>query len=105
MGGKMINELAIHDPDWLCFISNHPDATIFHHPAWADLLSDCYGYTPFAAAMQDESGEIVNGLPLMEVNSWLTGRRIVSMPFSDFCQPLVSDGKKVDEFAEAFFNW
>lgn len=101
----MINELAIHDPDWLCFISNHPDATIFHHPAWADLLSDCYGYTPFAAAMQDESGEIVNGLPLMEVNSWLTGRRIVSMPFSDFCQPLVSDGKKVDEFAEAFFNW
>ena len=34
-------------------------------------------------------------LPMVEVNSWLTGRRGVSLPFTDECEPLYSD---VDSF-------
>src|SRR5664280_2862605 len=30
-------------------------------------------------------------LPMVEVNSWLTGRRGVSLPFTDECEPLSSD--------------
>jgi len=30
-----------------------------------------------------------NGLVFCEVNSWLTGRRLVSLPFSDHCEPLL----------------
>ena len=30
-----------------------------------------------------------NGIVLCEINSWLTGRRMVSVPFSDHCEPLL----------------
>jgi CelD/BcsL family acetyltransferase involved in cellulose biosynthesis len=34
----------------------------------------------------------VAGLPVAEVSSHLTGRRLVALPFSDFCPPLVARG-------------
>ena len=34
------------------------------------------------------------------MKSWLTGRRLVSLPFSDHCDPLVGDGTELNEFAE-----
>jgi hypothetical protein len=42
--------------------------------------------------MVTESGRIKAVLPLMEVDSLFTGRRAVSLPFSDFCEPLISSG-------------
>ncbi len=38
-------------------------------------------------------------IPFMEVNSPLTGKRGVSLPFTDYCEPIVSNN---DEFAELF---
>jgi hypothetical protein len=32
--------------------------------------------------------ELENGLLFCRINSWLTGRRLVSLPFSDHCEPL-----------------
>ena len=34
---------------------------------------------------------LVIGLAACEIQSWLTGRRLVSMPFADHCQPLFAD--------------
>lgn len=51
-------------------------------------MAECYGYRPFVIAICNEKGEIKAGLPLMEVNSLLTGRRWVSLPFTDHCNPL-----------------
>jgi CelD/BcsL family acetyltransferase involved in cellulose biosynthesis len=36
--------------------------------------------------------ELTNGLVFCEVRGWLGGRRMVSLPFSDHCQPLVDGG-------------
>jgi hypothetical protein len=35
--------------------------------------------------------ELENGIVLCEVRSWLTGNRLVSLPFSDHCDALVDD--------------
>jgi CelD/BcsL family acetyltransferase involved in cellulose biosynthesis len=32
---------------------------------------------------------LTNGIPFCQVSSWLTGRRMVSVPFADHCDPLV----------------
>lgn len=80
--------LPINDHRWFEFISNHPDCTVFHHPAWTQLLEECYGYTPFVEALINEEGQICAGLPLLKVFSFLTGSRSVSLPFSDVCPPL-----------------
>ena len=38
-----------------------------------------------------------NGFLFCRVESWLTGRRLVSLPFSDHCEPLCK-GKKICSF-------
>lgn len=39
----------------------------------------------------DEAGRLRAAVPMMLVDSWFTSRRLVGLPFSDMCQPLISD--------------
>jgi hypothetical protein len=79
------------DERWIAFVDSAPTANIFHHPAWINLIAECYGFRPFVIVISDENGEINAGLPIMEINSSLTGRRWVSLPFTDHCHPLYKD--------------
>jgi CelD/BcsL family acetyltransferase involved in cellulose biosynthesis len=83
--------MAPTDERWAAFVAAAPGANIFHHPAWSTLLADCYGYHPFVAAVCDASGGIRAGVPVHEVASRLTGRRWISLPFTDHCYPLYRD--------------
>lgn len=82
--------LDIADPRWLEFVSRSTSATPFHHPAWASLLTECYGFRAFAVAME-EGGVITGGLPVTEVKRPLGARRWVSLPFTDHCAPLAAE--------------
>ncbi len=73
---------------WLQFVTNHPDGSIFHHPVWLRMLRDTYSYEFFAVCVFKD-GRIVAGIPFADVHSILTGKRWVSLPFSDFCKPLL----------------
>ena len=86
-----VEVIDLADTRWGTYVSAHPEATIFHHPAWSQLLADCYGYSPFVACAVNGAGAILGGMPLMEVSSWLTGSRWISLPFSDYCPPLYTD--------------
>jgi CelD/BcsL family acetyltransferase involved in cellulose biosynthesis len=79
----------IGDPAWLRLVGRAPAATPFHHPAWLRLVRGHYRYPTAAVVALDRSGEPVAGLPLMAVGSRLTGNRLVSVPFSDACGPLL----------------
>lgn len=85
---------------WLRFVTSDPASNIFHHPAWLDLLAECYGYRPFIIVLCDPDGLIRTGLPIMEVNSFLTGRRWVSLPFSDHCMPVKGDNDNLHQLAD-----
>jgi CelD/BcsL family acetyltransferase involved in cellulose biosynthesis len=92
------------DPAWSSFIESCPSASIFHHPAWLRLLRDQYGYELTAICIRDQRGEIAAGLPLARIRSALTGRRLVALPFSDVCGPLIGTGDpdtKAAQLAEA----
>jgi len=75
------------DARWLAFLEGSADATVFYHPAWLTTLAEAYGYTP-ACLAAEENGAITGVFPLMEINSWITGKRGVCLPFSDACVPL-----------------
>jgi CelD/BcsL family acetyltransferase involved in cellulose biosynthesis len=79
----------ISDPAWLAFVDGSPSATVFHHPAWLRLLSAQYGYAMQACCV-GASDEIEAGIPIARIESRLTGRRLVSLPFSDICPPVLS---------------
>jgi len=66
---------AIDDPRWTAFIESQPDATLFHHPAWVQVLAEAYGYHAFLIVHRDEDGNIVAGMPVLDVRNALRGRR------------------------------
>lgn len=78
------------DARWLRLVERAPQTTIFHHPLWLGLVARQYRYPIAAAAVLDAGGEAVAGLPVALVASRLTGRRLVALPFSDACPPLVA---------------
>jgi len=51
-------------------------------------LQATYGYKPVAFTTCPPHSELWNGLVGCEIESWLTGHRFVSLPFSDHCEPL-----------------
>jgi len=76
--------------NWDEFIHCFTAYSFFHTSTWANVLMRTYNYKPhYLIADVGENPKAI--LPLMEVNSWLTGNRIVSLPFSDDCEPLISN--------------
>lgn len=76
-------------PGWDEQLARFPEAGFFHRRAWAEVLADAYGFTPTYLVASDGDRR-VGLLPLMEVDSWLTGRRGASLPFTDDCAPLAT---------------
>ena len=87
-------------PAWDKLVTAHPRGSIFHGSAWAKTLQGAYGFKPvyFTASEADGHSSI---LPLMEVNSWLTGRRGIALPFTDDCEPLYSDAAAIRNLIQA----
>lgn len=91
----------VKDPRWSEFVDVHPRASIFHTREWLVSLAKTYGYVAFAIAMISETGEIQAAIPVCAVESWLTGNRLISLPFADHCEPLVSSSSEILNLLEA----
>jgi CelD/BcsL family acetyltransferase involved in cellulose biosynthesis len=94
-------ELQLSDVRWRTFVASHPDALVFHRPAWAEMIVDCYGYRPFVLASLDADGRIAGGLPVIEVRSLRRQRRWVALPFSDLCPPLLGPSLGAESLTRA----
>ena len=88
------------DERWREFVERAPGATIFHHPAWLELVGAQYGYAFEACCLVGADGRVTAGLPWARIDSRLTGRRLVALPFSDECAPL-TDGATEEALAAA----
>jgi CelD/BcsL family acetyltransferase involved in cellulose biosynthesis len=89
VGTRRLDPIA--DPAWMELLERSPGAQAFHHPGWLELLRDQYGYTTHAVCVE-EAGQLVAGLPVARVESRLTGRRHVALPFTDNCPPVLAAG-------------
>lgn len=85
----------LRDPRWERFLHGNPRSSVFHTTGWLQALYDTYRYEPVAYTSSSPDEELENGVVFCRVKSWLTGHRLVSLPFSDHCEPLV---KNNDEF-------
>ncbi len=77
------------DRRWEEFVDRHPRSSMFHSVAWLKALQQTYGYRPVVYTTTPAGQPIKNGMVFCDVNSWLTGERLVSLPFSDHCDPLI----------------
>ncbi|NOZ81319.1 MAG: GNAT family N-acetyltransferase [DPANN group archaeon] len=88
MNLQVINPLDYRDWDEM-LLSTH-GYSFFHTSHWARVLHESYGYRPLYFSVI-KGGSLHFCLPFMEIRSRLTGKRGVSLPFTDYCDP-VSDG-------------
>lgn len=95
----------LRDPRWQELLLRHPSASLFHTASWLGALQQAHGYRPTAFTTSPPGSPLSNGVPFCDVNSWLTGRRLVSLPFSDHCEPLLDDDCAArDHFAGIWDN-
>ena len=82
------------DPRWDRFVESHPLSTVYHLSGWKRALETNFPHMKghYLALMDGPDGAIRAALPLFEVRSWLTGKRLVSIPFASVCDPLISSG-------------
>jgi len=98
---EIINPLEY--PGWDDLLLSQHDHSIFHTTHWARILHESYGYTPLYFTLFHD-GALSALIPVMEVNSWITGRRAVSLPFTDYCEPIMTENGIFPELMEALLS-
>ncbi len=91
----------LEDARWDRFVEKHPRSSAFHTRAWLEALRRTYGYQPVVVTTSAPDQDLEDALLFCRVESWLTGRRLVSLPFSDHCEPLVNDAAALHELVAA----
>jgi hypothetical protein len=84
------------DPRWSDLLERHPAASVFHSPGWLSALQRTYGFSPRVVTTTPPGDALRNGLALCEVRGW-TGPRLVSLPFSDHCEPIIDTPQESSE--------
>lgn len=87
-GGAKI--LPASDGSWVAAEAAHPGLTsIFGSETWISVLEATYGFD-IETAVLERDGIASAAMSFADIDD-LRGRRIVSLPFSDFVDPLVTD--------------
>jgi hypothetical protein len=80
----------LRHPAWDSLLAGHSGSSFFHGTAWARVLHEAYGHLPIYFC-RFADGQLEELFPIMEVSSPWTGRRGVSLPFTDVCFPLKTE--------------
>ncbi len=87
MAGAVARVDPARDPRWDEFVRRHPEGRICGTARWLEVLRRAFGYEPVPLAYE-EHGRLEGVLPLCLIRSALTGRRLVSLPFSGPAGPI-----------------
>jgi CelD/BcsL family acetyltransferase involved in cellulose biosynthesis len=79
------------DSRWDDFVASHPRASVFHRGSWIRALASTYGYRPLVLTSTPPVEPLSDGIPFCEIRSWITGSRLVSLPFADHADPLLNE--------------
>jgi CelD/BcsL family acetyltransferase involved in cellulose biosynthesis len=85
------------DHRWDDLAASHPKASVFHQRGWLKALARSYGYRPLVLTSSPPGEKLSDGIVFCEIRSWITGCRLVSLPFADHSEPLLNEsGGRLD---------
>lgn len=95
----VVNHFEDHADAIDCFVGSRPEAVAAHQSVWLKILRDGMRQQPSAlSAWRD--GQVVGWLPLVETNSLLFGRHVVSLPYVNEAGVLAEERAVSDELIE-----
>ncbi len=77
------------DPRWHTLAAT-AQGSLFTSPPWIRSVCDTYGFTPQARIVTDAAGRPTDGFAWVPISD-IRGDRLVSLPFSDRAEPLVTN--------------
>jgi CelD/BcsL family acetyltransferase involved in cellulose biosynthesis len=81
----------VRDERWVDFIERHGASSLFHTPQWLGALQATYEYEPVAFTDAPAGKPLQSGMLFCRIRSWMTGRKLASLPFSDHCDLLIDE--------------
>lgn len=105
----MLRNFSLNDTrqmdQWDQYVRSHPRGTPFHASGWLETIRKTYKYNPVLYACFNEGNEMNGIFPSFHIKSFLTGNRVVSIPFSDYGGPLFSGHNDTDRIASIIDNF
>jgi len=94
------------DSRWDLFVEEHPHGWITHLSGWKKVLERTFSHMRgyYFATVDETSEDIIAGLPVFEVKSWVTGRRLVSIPFATLSDPLIAASGNLNHLLGSVFE-
>lgn len=74
--------------NWNEMVCEYQNYSFFHTREWCQILVDSYHYKPLYLVHHTDRGD--NIFPIMEVRSITGKKKLISLPFSDYCDPLLT---------------
>jgi serine/alanine adding enzyme len=102
---KIIEIDPFCDARWDKFVESHPFGWVAHLSGWKRVVEKCFPHVKgHCLALTEGREDIIKaGLPIYEFRSWLTGNRMVSIPFATLGDLLVNkpnEAEKLLDFAK-----
>jgi len=92
---------------WDAFVHSHPLGSPYHLTSWRLAIERAFPHIQggVLALTAARSRRIIAGIPIYDVRSWLLGRRLISVPFAAFCDPLLTPEIALEAFLPAIQQW
>jgi hypothetical protein len=92
----------VKDPRWDRFVESHPLGLICHLSGWKQVLEESFPHMKgHYLAILNHDNSIRAALPVFEIKSILTGKRLVSIPFATNCDPLISSNEDMRDLLDS----
>lgn len=92
------------DVEWDGLLLKSEGYSFFHSSNWAKVLCGAYGYVPLYFSLIEDN-KLSVAIPIMEIRSLLSGCRGVSLPFSDYCNPIINSNVRFKDVFEQLINY
>lgn len=95
-----MRQLFLSDSRWSTSVEQQTKDSIYYSQAWFDLITQLYGYSIIPLTTMNADGQITGFLPVCSMDSPITGRRLVALPFSDYCPLLAVDDASANDLID-----
>jgi serine/alanine adding enzyme len=95
----------LEDPAWDQFVEAHPQGWLCHLSAWQRVLNESFPHIQGHLVVIRGGASIRAGLPVYCVRSWLSGNRLVSIPFATLCHPLATHPEDTARLLDAVLEF
>lgn len=87
-------------PAWSELVARS-NSGVFNSPQWIDTIVETYGFNIEAAVLPGADARPIAGLACADVRD-LRGERLMSLPFSDYCDPIVESAEQWEKLIAPF---